>query len=684
MKSLRLAVPLAALLATIGFSAPASAVGWTAGTALSPPDREALEPMLGITPSGERIAAWRQHTPGLMSSTDDGIAVRIASPGGSFGDPQILGDKNAFAPALATGADDNVALVWMQGDKLHVARRAPGSSSFTEATPFSPPAGTHSPIRVAIQGGDVYIAFATQEFEANDVIVTSIRAARLAAGATTVEPLNGTGPRGALDTAAFNDGKNPDPPHEVEDPSIAVGGGSVHVAWEDLLDSRTAGVDSTTTVRRASRSISGGDFSAPIAVDLVHDSFRAEQVGPRVVAMGSDVRVAWSRGVGNAVAAQSVEPGAPIQTVATNGFAFNLHPAVSRSGTLALAWDQGVANETAFGVFGAELGPSDVTGTASRLTPPGSDSTLDALAAGADGSVLAVPDRRNDNVRNSAVELVQASLATPGSPFGGLEEVSGARERVGDGKFDGAVAVVGADGRAFVAWPADDGSGGAVNRYFLSERDATAPAIRNVSVPARAAAGASVAFAADATDALSPVTLLWDFGDGSHGRGGLASHTFGAPGTYTATVTARDGAGNVATEQHTIVVVPAGDGPDRTAPIVSRLRSAHARFRVGARTTASIAAARRKAPTGTTFKLTVSERSTLVLTFKGRAGRHRVAVPGIVVRTRRGPGSVAVPFTGRVGGARLKPGSYSASVTAIDAAGNRSRPATVSFKVVPR
>jgi hypothetical protein len=54
------------------------------------------------------------------------------------------------------------------------------------------------------------------------------------------------------------------------------------------------------------------------------------------------------------------------------------------------------------------------------------------------------------------------------------------------------------------------------------------------------------------------------------------------------------------------------------------------------------------------------------------------------VRGGRGPGAVSIPFSGRLGGTRLAPGSYVASVNAIDASGNRSRPATVRFTVVSR
>jgi hypothetical protein len=672
MKLFRLALPLATLLAAAVFSSAANAAGWVTGRALSRPDRAAVEPQAGITPSGERIVAWRQVQPGTSSSVTLGIAVRIAPAGGDFGPEQLVGDANASSPTLVTGADDNAALAWLDDGKLRIARRPPGATAFTEATPFAIPDDALSPIHVAVQGGDVYVAFATRKFGQNNAFTTSIRAARLAAGATTVTALPGSGPDGTLDSATFVEQMQPD--HEVNQPSIAVGGGTVHVAWEDESDAPAAGQDSVTTVRRATLPVGNTTFSAPIPVDAVHTrSFRADDADPRLVSGGGEVAVAWSRGLNNEVAARRVAADAPIQIVPTPGFAFNIHGGIDRSGAIVLAWDQVVNTETAFAVLGAQLPAGAATGTAQRLTRPGSNSTLDDFTVGLDGTALAVPDHRNDNVRDSAIARVQGTVATPGNPFGDLEEVSGTQDRTGVGAFDTAAAAVGADGRAIVGWTADDNSGLANNRYFLSERDATAPAIRNVSVPASALPGASIGLAAEASDALSPpVTLTWDFGDGSHGRGGLVSHAYGAPGTYTATITARDSSGNVASESRTIAVATPGPAADRTPPQITRLKSTRARFRVvGARA-------------GTTFTLDVNERSNLVLSFKGKVRGHRVAVPAVLIRTRRGPGVVSIPFSGRVGGARLKPGSYVASVTAIDAAGNRSRPATVSFKVVPR
>jgi hypothetical protein len=42
------------------------------------------------------------------------------------------------------------------------------------------------------------------------------------------------------------------------------------------------------------------------------------------------------------------------------------------------------------------------------------------------------------------------------------------------------------------------------------------------------------------------------------------------------------------------------------------------------------------------------------------------------------------PFSGWLGGHRLRTGRYRAVFVAVDAAGNRSRPRRVSFTIVPR
>ena len=685
---LRTAIPVFALVAAAAAAPSAGAAGWVTGAPLSPPDRQALTPMVGLTASGERVVAWEQRRDGVDRTEAEGIATRMAPPGGDFGPAQLVGDANASDPTLATGADDTVALAWRDGERLRIARRAPGAGRFTEAAPFAFPAGTSpsDPPQLAVQGGDVFVAVATRA-SAGNVQTSTIRALRLPAGATVIEALPGTGVGGVLDTASFD--RNTQPDHRLGEPTIAVGG-SIHVAWEDLAASGRNDVDSITTVRRAARPVSGGSFGAPVPVDTirVRDS-RADLANPAVVAAPGHVELAWIRERQQQAAVQSVAGGGDtVRTVPTAGLPFNLRAGVDRDGAVALAWDETSANDFALAVFGAKLPAGAPAGSETRLTAPNNNAILNDLAVGADGSAVAVPDHRFDSSFGSATSFVQAAFAPPGTEFGGLENVSGSQERVRDGRSDSAAAAVGGDGRALIAWTADDRSGAANDRLFLSERDATPPAIGSLGIPAGAAPGTPLSFAAEATDALSPATVSWDFGDGSRARGGLVAHTYGAPGTYTVTVTATDASGNAASDRRTVVIAaPAGNGgagPDRTAPRITSLKSSRKRFRAGTKSTAVVAAGKKRTPAGTTFGLSLDERATLVVSFKGTVRRKAITVPGVLVRGARGPGAASIPFSGRLGGARLAPGSYVASVSAIDGSGNRSRPATVRFTVVSR
>ena len=141
---------------------------------------------------------------------------------------------------------------------------------------------------------------------------------------------------------------------------------------------------------------------------------------------------------------------------------------------------------------------------------------------------------------------MQAAFRAPGGDFGAPEDDPGARDRTGETSevsSDRAAAAIGADGRTIVAWGANDGSGVPNERIFASERDAAAPVISAVSVPATVAVGAVVQMSATASDAISPTTVTWDFGDGTQTTGPAVATAYTDPGTYTVTVTARDAAG---------------------------------------------------------------------------------------------------------------------------------------------
>jgi hypothetical protein len=132
----------------------------------------------------------------------------------------------------------------------------------------------------------------------------------------------------------------------------------------------------------------------------------------------------------------------------------------------------------------------------------------------------------------------------------------------------------------------------------------------------------------------------------------------------------------------------AGPGPgpvvDSVAPVLSRASLTHRRFRVGRRATAVSA---RATPRGTTVRFTLSEAATVRLSFKRerRIGRrHRLKLKGVgtLTRVEKRAGRQRVAFSGRIGKRALKPGRYRASISATDAANNRSKASVLEFRVV--
>ena len=138
--------------------------------------------------------------------------------------------------------------------------------------------------------------------------------------------------------------------------------------------------------------------------------------------------------------------------------------------------------------------------------------------------------------------------------------------------------------------------------------------------------------------------------------------------------------------------------PDVTPPFLGAVSVSNPRFRVGAP-----AAAVGRAPRGTRFRYTLSEPAGMRITIErattGRRVGTRCLRPTRALRGRRpcvrylGRGSFgafgaagpnSTPFSGRVAGKALAPGRYRALLRATDAAGNRSRQRSATFRIVRR
>jgi hypothetical protein len=106
--------------------------------------------------------------------------------------------------------------------------------------------------------------------------------------------------------------------------------------------------------------------------------------------------------------------------------------------------------------------------------------------------------------------------------------------------------------------------------------------------------------------------------------------------------------------------LPSGD---RTEPVLSRVRMTHRRFRVQRRATA--------------FRFALSEPAGMRIVLR-RFGRY----VGQLRRRGLAAGANSIPWGGRLRGRKVRPGEYAAVLIATDAAGNRSLPRLIGFRVL--
>ena len=152
----RLLTALIASTAVMAWTPVADPANWVSSQPLSPAAKVAVTPQLAVTPSGERMIAWVQEGQDGLSA--ENVSIRTAPAGGDFGPTQTIPAK-AQGLQMAMSADGTLALGWAESASrtVHIARRAPGQTAFTEATPLVVP-GEETPfgVDIAFRGADVF------------------------------------------------------------------------------------------------------------------------------------------------------------------------------------------------------------------------------------------------------------------------------------------------------------------------------------------------------------------------------------------------------------------------------------------------------------------------------------------------------------------------------------------------
>jgi hypothetical protein len=189
-----------------------------------------------------------------------------------------------------------------------------------------------------------------------------------------------------------------------------------------------------------------------------------------------------------------------------------------------------------------------------------------------------------------------------------------------------------------------------------------APSVTAASVTA-GFTGADVPFAvakASDPDPGDTLTFTWAFDDGGGASGAQVTHEFATPGVHSATVTATDPTGLTGTGTVLVPIIarhalaapppsPPPPPPDTTAPRITKLKLKKTRL-----------------------SFTLSEAAKVKVTFEQRVGKHYKRLSGTLTRSETN-GTHALHVKKR------RRGRYRLTVTATDAAGNRSKAARLSF-----
>jgi hypothetical protein len=219
----------------------------------------------------------------------------------------------------------------------------------------------------------------------------------------------------------------------------------------------------------------------------------------------------------------------------------------------------GVATWSAFdgsnwGVQSSTRQGQGAWGTRTDLSGPGGGAFQSSIASSPGGDAVIVwPGNSGANT------AIFGARRRPGTDFSGIgTAVVGQASGSPTTSYGTPSVALDDQGNGFVAFQRTVNNG--ANSYTLQVAgiDPVAPQLSALSVPGSGSVGAPVGMSAQAFDRMSGAAISWNFGDGTGATGGSVSHAYGAPGAYTVTVTARDGANNQTSQSRTISIVSGG------------------------------------------------------------------------------------------------------------------------------
>jgi hypothetical protein len=508
------------------------------------------------------------------------------------------------------------------------------------------------------------------------------------------------GPQGAVRPASLGAWRTPTtigaPPGETNDLQLAVDpAGDAAAIWQR----------DNFTIEAAFRPAATGKWEAPAVISTPGEHADEPQVAVRE---GGETAAVWSVYEPETVPCPSPPSSAPCLLIVKNKDSIKAAFRPARA-----TWQAPVALASAESIGEPRIA-LDGTGNATALwqASEGESRTVESSLRPAAGGWLppvAVSRALLPNVANELDSSLQLAVDAQGDATAAwVHESTGATvELAGTAAVETAVrsvhgawqapsAIPGSEGRPSAVRLAENASGAAAavwictaaGHYPLTVQGATRPAADRqwqpaVDISTGEGGGPNVALGPDGKaiaiwDEVGPFTTPAP-------PAGIYASVF-EPGLSTPGVPQADGC--AAALPHAA-----------SAPVLSRVRMTHTRFRVGRTPTATTA----KTAFGTAFLFDLSAPAEIDVALTGpttglkrghlclapsralrraRAKKCRRMV-GIAKLTRRSEpaGEDRIPFTGRIGRRALRPGDYKARITATNAVGS-SAPAVVRFKII--
>jgi hypothetical protein len=649
-------------LALWAASAAQAAPAWLTPAELSAPGSNGITPVVRTDDRGDAIAVWDR------SNGTNTIVQAASRTAGATWQPAV--DLSASGQS----AIEQVLAVDPAGDAVAAWVRSNGSNKIVEAALRSPSGAWGSAIALSAPGEDANepeVAFdakgdAIAVWDRSDGTNLIVQAALHPAGGSWQEPVNVSLP-----------GRTAELPRVAMDAA-----GDAVAVWERF--------NGANIVIQSASLPAGGKWSEPERI-----SEKGSEAGAPEVASDAagDAFALFERSngvneiaeVAERPAGGSWQPAVPLSPPGRDGG--EAHVAVDAGGDAAAIWQLAggphliieAATRAAGGAWGApvELSAPEATGTSPHI----------ALAGPADA--LAVW-----TLAEGGHKFVQGASGRAGGAWGAATGVGSPSSDANNPDV-----AVDARGDGVAVWQQSNGSNEIVH---AAGYDASGPFLEGVSIPAGGTAGQPLAFSVSPLDAWSALgTTSWSFGDGTGATGTGVSHTYAAAGTYTVTLSSSDALGNASAGGGSVAVGPAVSAPGAgAAPAIAGAHQSNAVWREGAKL--ARLARKRHVPTGTTFSFTLSEAARVSIAFrqktagrlvdghcvaqshKNRHGRRcsRTVTKGSLVFSGHA-GLDRVAFEGRISrSSRLAPGTYTAVITATNAAGQRSNSASLTFRIV--